>query len=114
MSDVNSVTTDVIFDDGKNSYTFAGSVQYRRDSTPVVETVAPRTGSVFGGDSLTLTGLNLDIGAVSVVIDGIECVVDVGSSSATQIVCVTGARMVLPDENSFVVTVGGRIAGIEE
>lgn len=57
--------------------------------------------------------MNLDIGTPSVSIDGVECVVDGASSSATQIVCVTGARSSLPAVNSFVVLVDGRIAAVE-
>lgn len=57
--------------------------------------------------------MNLDIGTPTVSIDGVECVVNGASSSATQIVCVTGARSSLPAVNSFVVLVNGRIAAVE-
>ena len=85
-----SFTTDAIFFDGLNEFTLSSVVEYQTDTTPVINSVSPRTGTVYGGDTVTLTGLNLMFGDASVLIDGIECVVDPASTTATSLTCVTG------------------------
>jgi hypothetical protein len=61
-------------------------VEYRVDATPVVSDVSPKTGDVFGGYNITITGQYLDIGTAKVMIDGEECTVQ-GTPSATEIIC---------------------------
>ena len=61
----------VEFDDGFNTFTFNNVIEYRQDKTPIIDTVTPSTGDVFGGYTITLAGSYLDIGSASVIIDGI-------------------------------------------
>ena len=50
------------FSDGFNTFTFNNAIEYREDKTPIVDTISPSTGDVFGGYNITLTGSYLDIG----------------------------------------------------
>ena len=59
------------FTDGYNTFTFDDSIEYRKDQTPVIETISPSTGDVFGGYNITLSGSYLDIGTPSIFIDGV-------------------------------------------
>lgn len=100
-----SQTADVIYYDGFNTKTFAGALEYRQDKTPIVTSVSPRYGDIFGGYTLNLTGTNLDAGTAVIKIDGIAC--SVTSSSATTILCTVGARPTTPTvANTFTVTIG--------
>ena len=114
VSDITSFTTTAAITDGLNSYSLAGVVEYRSDKTPSITAISPATISVYGGETVTLTGLNLNIGTAKVVIDGVECVVNAGATSATSLQCVTGARLTLPSEVYFKVTVGGNVAVLKE
>ena len=86
--------SDVYFDDGLNTQTFTGAVEYREDHTPIITSVTPDKGDVFGGYDITLTGVYLDVGTPTVNVDGIPCTVK--SSTSTQIICTVGARLTLP------------------
>lgn len=98
VSSVASFSTDVMFNDGYNQYTWTNAVEYRQDATPVVSTVSPSTGSVKGSETITLTGSYL--GNADIIIDTVQCVV--GTNSANSVECVTGDRSTfLPDGNSF-------------
>ena len=98
---------DVTYYDGFNSKTFTNGVEYRQDMTPIVNTVNPRFGDIAGGYTLTLNGVNLNVGSPVVVIDGIDCPFKSGNS--TQIVCTVGARSTTPTvDNNFVVKIGGK------
>lgn len=109
VTDVTQFTTDVTFDDGVTRSTplvFNGALSYRSDKTPKVTSVSQKNGDVFGGYNLTITGVNLNLGTPTVVIDGIPCVVN-AASTATQIICLVGARLQLPTSVLFDVKVGG-------
>lgn len=112
IADTTSFKSDLIFDDGANTQTFANAIEYRDDSTPIVTGVTPDKGDVFGNYDITLTGTSFDKGTPKVMIDGVECVV--GSSTATQIVCKVGERKTLPNEVKFDVSIGGMPAIIEK
>ena len=49
VSSISSFSTNVIFDDGYNTKTFSNAVTYRQDKTPVITSINPATGSVYGG-----------------------------------------------------------------
>lgn len=83
--DVTSFVSDLIFDDGLTTQTFANAVDYRKDKTPIVTSVSPKNGDVFGGYNITITGTYFDLSTPTVHIDSIECVVK--TSSGTSIVC---------------------------
>lgn len=104
VSSITSFVSDVYFDDGLNNQTFTGAVEYREDHTPIISTVSPDKGDVFGGYNITLTGVYLDVGTPTVNIDGIPCTVT--SSNSTQIVCTVGARLTLPSQVVFQVNIG--------
>lgn len=67
VSSITSFQTDVVFVDGYNQYTWTNAVEYREDATPVVTSVSPKTGTVKGGETITLTGNYL--GNANIVID---------------------------------------------
>lgn len=96
--------------DGFNTFNFANAVTYATTATPIVDTITPPTGTIYGGTTITFTGSYLNIGTPSVIIDGIQCVVDSGSITASGFSCVTGPRLQLPQSNSFSVTFGNKNA----
>ena len=49
IADLASYNTSAIFYDGLNEFTFTNAIEYQTASTPVINTVSPRTGSVYGG-----------------------------------------------------------------
>lgn len=104
VSSITSFVSDVYFDDGLNNQTFTGAVEYREDHTPIITTVSPDKGDVFGGYNITLTGVYLDVGTPTVNIDGIPCTIT--SSNSTQIVCTVGTRLTLPSQVVFQVNIG--------
>ncbi|XP_075907773.1 fibrocystin-L-like [Nelusetta ayraudi] len=65
---------------------------YKSQLTPVISEVSPRRGGTAGGTTLTIqgSGFSTDVNEVSVTIAGSVC--NVSSSTATTIVCVTGAQ----------------------
>lgn len=96
----------MIYNDGFNTFTVANGVEYRQDQTPIVNSVSPRYGDIAGGYTLTLTGINLDIGSADIKVDGVSCIFL--SGTATQIQCTVGQRTSTPTiDNTFVVKVGG-------
>ncbi len=105
IASITSFPSDVYFDDGLTNQTFTAALEYREDHTPIITSVSPDKGDVFGGYDITLTGLYLDVATPTVNVDGISCVVK--TSNSTQIVCTVGARLTLPKEVSFSVLIGG-------
>ena len=87
---LSSQQTNVIYDDGFNVETFNNSVEFRQDHTPIVTSISPKYGDIFGGYTLTLTGTNLNFDTATVMIDGVAC--SVTSTTSTSIVCTVGAR----------------------
>ena len=85
-----SQSVDVIYNDGFNTKTFAGALEFRQDHTPTVTAISPRFGDIAGGYTLTLTGTNLNSGTPTVSIDGVSC--PVASTTATTITCTVGSR----------------------
>ena len=75
VADTTSFKSDLVFDDGITTQTFANAIEYREDKTPIVTGVTPDSGDVFGGYDITITGNYLDVGTPKVNIDGKECVV---------------------------------------
>lgn len=106
MPDITDFTTDATLDNGQQTFPFTSSVRYLATSTPIVTNINPNTGTIYGGTTVTFTGMNFNVGTPSVVIDGVICVVDSGSITSTALNCVTGARLNLPQENSLKVTFG--------
>ena len=49
IADLASYNTSAIFYDGLNEFTLTDAIEYQTASTPVIDTVLPRTGSVYGG-----------------------------------------------------------------
>ena len=63
MSDINSYTVSSIeFQDGFRSEVFSNVLEYRADKTPIIDSISPSTGDVFGGYNISLSGSYLDIG----------------------------------------------------
>lgn len=90
VADTTSFTTSATVTDGQNTYTLTDTIEYRADKTPTITAVSQNTGSIYGSETLTLTGTNLDIGTAEILIDGIECVVNGGATTSTNLECVTG------------------------
>jgi hypothetical protein len=99
-----SQLSDVWYQDGYNNRTLSSAIEYRLTNTPIVSSVNPPYGDIFGGYSLTITGQNLGFALPNILIDNIPCVnVNI---SATTIVCTVGARPNLPTINTFTVFIG--------
>jgi hypothetical protein len=64
-----SFKSDLVFDDGVTTQTFATVIEYREDKTPIVTGVTPDKGDVFGNYDITITGTNLNVGTPKVNID---------------------------------------------
>lgn len=108
-----SQTSDVVYEDGSNSQTFAGAVEYRQDQTPIVTSVSPRYGNIGGGYTLTISGSYLDIASATIIIDGVDCPVQ--SATASQITCIVGTRSsTYAQDNTFSVTLGNSYALLED
>ena len=85
VSDITSHTMDAVIDDGHNTFTLTSVIEYRQDKTPVIDSLSQQTGSIYGSETLTMTGTNLDIGVASVLIDQIECVINTGATTSTNL-----------------------------
>jgi hypothetical protein len=81
VASISSFTSDVFFDDGLNTQTFTGAVEYREDHSSIITAVTPDKGDVFGGYDITLTGLYLDLDVPAVNVDGIPCIVKSSTST---------------------------------
>lgn len=66
--------------------------------TPILTKVAPRYGSVTGGESITFTGTGFSstTSDYTVIIDGIAC--SVTAATTTSVTCTIGERKGLPEE----------------
>ena len=85
VADITSFTTSAEVTDGLNSYPLTNVIEYRQDKTPVVESLNMRTGSIYGSETLEITGVNLNLGTAEVIIDAIPCVVNSGATTATHL-----------------------------
>lgn len=115
LNNVSPLTTspsDVTYYDGLNTQTFTNDIIYDPSATPVITSISPKFGDIFGNYDITFTGTNLNLGTVVVTIDGIPCVYK--SSTSTQIICTAGARPSIPKANSLTVTVNGGNAIIQD
>lgn len=84
----------VVSGDDFPATTLTSTVNYMIYKTPYVTAISPRWGTVEGGTSVTITGVNFkyDNGSNYVIeIDDIPCAVT--SASTTYVTCVTGARI---------------------
>jgi hypothetical protein len=94
VTDFTANPSSIIYEDGGNTFTLSNGIEFREDKTPIVNSISKLNGDVFGGYSITLTGVNLNFATPTVTIDGISCAVT--SSSSTSIVCTVGSRLALP------------------
>jgi hypothetical protein len=94
LTNLNSLVSNVVYEDGYNTFNFVGLVEYREDQTPLVNTVSLKNGHVFGGYSLTLTGNYLNFDTPTISIDGKVC--SISSSALTNVVCEVASRLDLP------------------
>ena len=85
VADITSFTTSAEVTDGLNTYTLTDVIEYRQDKTPIVSSLNMRTGSIYGSETLEITGVNLNIGTAEVVIDGVSCAVNSGATTATHL-----------------------------
>ena len=71
---------------------FPGTVQYRKDNTPVVNDVSPNMGPTSGGTNINIVGdgFGTNISNVQVLIDGISC--NITFVTNQKISCVTNPR----------------------
>ena len=75
--------------------------------------VSPRFGEIFGGQTLTLTGIYLDVATPVITIDGVDC--PVASNTATTITCTLGARASTYNlDNTFTVFIGNNAAILQD
>jgi hypothetical protein len=107
-----SNSVNVTFTDGYHSVVWPNMVVYQSNATSVVNSIQPSTASPAGGTNITLTGTNFgsDPSVVSVVADGIPCIVQ--GINSTQINCTVGARPNLPTASTFQVSIGGNFASM--
>ena len=95
---------DVTLADGT---TFSNAVTYDHSATTIINSISPAFGTSAGGTEITLTGTNIGT-AVIVEIDGVNCVVDSGAQTSTQVTCTTGVRPSAPESgNSMKMTSDG-------
>lgn len=87
-----STSCDGIVNLNGNQVVLTSAVEYRQDSTPVVQSLSPILGPTTGGTEVTITGTGFgtDNSKVSILMDNVECIVS--STTATSIVCTTGMR----------------------
>jgi len=103
--------SNVNYQDGYNSYTITNGIEYRSDHTPTVQSVTPPYGTILGDYNITINGTNLGFDMPNVLIDGIQCsIVNYGSNF---ILCTVGARPKLPTSNTFNVSIGSKLAIIQ-
>lgn len=106
-----SYPTNVTYKDGYNSYSFSNPLEFRIDRTPIITSVVPEFGDIFGGYNINLYGSFLNFGPQSILIDSIPCVVV--SSNSTQLSCTVGSRPSnYTGKPSFKVSVNGSSAFI--
>lgn len=102
-------SSDVVYSDGFNSITLTNQVSFSSDNTAIITSISPQYGDIFGGYTISFTGLNLNFSTPEIIIDGITCTSPT-AVSPTLITCIAGARPTLPEQNSLVVKVGNSIA----
>lgn len=107
---ISSTQSSVYYFDGANTKAFSNAIEFRQDQTPVVQSVVPPYGDIFGNYNITISGTNLGFASATVLIDGVAC--SVASSTSTSIVCTVGARPAIPKANTFKVAIGGSNAVI--
>lgn len=95
-----------IFIDGEELVVSLNDVSYSASNTPTLTSINPRYGSVLGGETITLTGENLDGGVATVNFDNRVCTVT--SQSATEIVCETSDKPYVPDSPETVIEIEGK------
>lgn len=98
----------MIYNDGFNTQTFGGKIEYKQINTPTVNSVVPPYGDIFGNYTITILGTNLNDATAVILIDDIPCVYV--SSNSSQLVCTVGARPNIPAKNSFSVSINGNKA----
>lgn len=98
--------TPKIFIDGTDISVTLNDITYSATSTPKLTAINPRYGSVLGGETVTLTGENLDGGATTVHFDNRACTIT--SQSATEIVCETSDKPYVPDSPETVIEIEGK------
>ena len=77
----------IVFDE----VTSANPVTVNAATTPELESISPRFGSVLGGEEITFTGTGFsDSATVTVTLDDIDCAVT--AQTLTSVTCVTGSR----------------------
>lgn len=101
---INSTRSSVTYYDGANSKTFSNVIEFRQDQTPIVQSVVPPYGDIFGGYTITISGSNLGFAPATILIDGVACAV--ASYTNTSIICTVGARPSIPSSNTFRVSIG--------
>ena len=112
--DLASHSSQVIYHDGFNSLNIPDTtIEFRSDSTPVVNSVSPPFGDIFGGYTITLSGDNLNINSqAEVKIDGVTCTIV--SIDVSNIVCTVQQKDSNSKEDSFSVIVGGKTALVKQ
>ena len=109
-SDLTSQPSDIIYEDGYNTYTFSGNATYTTARTAIVTSFSPSYGDIFGGYTLNITGTNLGFATPSVIIDGIVCANATYDSATSSITCQVGPRPNIPPNNSLLVMIGNSAA----
>ncbi len=90
------------FNDATKNILINAAVTYQDTKTSTITSISPPFGPSVGGTVVTITGTNIEpvSASVSVVVDGIACIVS--TATATSIVCTTGLRSSPPSgENTF-------------
>lgn len=107
---LSSTTSAVTYYDGANTKAFSNAIEFRSDQTPIVQSVVPPYGDIFGGYTITISGSNLGFAPATILIDGVACAV--ANFTNSSIACTVGARPSIPASNTFKVTIGGSNAVI--
>ena len=94
-----------IVENEKTIADISNGATYGNSAVSEVTSVSPEIISIVGGETVTITGTNLDTSG-KIMIDGIQCIVKAGSS-ATSLQCTTGARPLYTEPNLVVTSSTG-------
>jgi hypothetical protein len=109
IASLTSQATGMVYSDGYSTFNLSSLLYFRSDRTPIVTSVSPAYGDIFGGYNLTLTGSNLGFASnIIIKIDGVYCLHF--SHNDTHIICNVGPRPNIPTKNTFTVTLDGNNA----
>ena len=69
----------ITYKDGFNTKNYTNALQFRHDRTPVVDSIYPPYGDIFGGYNISITGKYLNTSVPTVYIDSVPCLVSLAN-----------------------------------